>query len=120
LAIFSLSSGYSFWSQIQASSPQEKSGSADIPGMNITIHRDEVSYGPYTMEQVKAMVAKGRVGRADLACLEGGSKWEPLENLIIQESFRRQRAAYVAEMNSSPKKKKSGGKHANRWLWKPE
>lgn len=93
--------------------------------MNITIHRDEVSYGPYTMEQVKDLIARGRLGRADLACVEGQGKWQPLENLIIQESFRRQRAAYIAEAASSspnPKKKGTGkgGKHANRWLWRPE
>ena len=48
---------------------------ADILGMNITIHRDEVSYGPYTMEQVKELVARGRLGRRDLACVEGQGKW---------------------------------------------
>ena len=92
--------------------------------MNITIHRDDVSYGPYTMEQVKDLVARGRLGRRDLACVEGQGKWQPVENLIIQESFRRQREAYITEMNTDPKPKKksngTGGKHANRWLWKPE
>ena len=94
--------------------------------MNITIHRDDISYGPYTIEQVEELVARGRLVRADKACVEGGSTWEPVENLIIQESFKRQRAAYIAEMNSSPNPKKKsnssgdkGGKHANRWLWKP-
>jgi hypothetical protein len=99
--------------------------SADILDMNITIHRDDVSYGPYTMDQVKELVARGRLGRADLACVEGQSKWQPLENLIIQESFRKQRQAYIVEMNSDPKpkKKKSNGKTGkwgDRWLWKPE
>jgi hypothetical protein len=97
---------------------------ADKVGMNITIHRDDVSYGPYTMEQVKALVARGRLGRRDMACVEGKGKWQPLENLIIQDSFRNQREAYITESNSNPnsKPKKSdgkGGKHANRWLWKP-
>jgi hypothetical protein len=89
--------------------------------MNITIHRDDVSYGPYTLKQVKELISQRRFTQSDLACVEGGDKWQPLENLLIQESFRRQRANYVAQMNSSPKKgdgKK--GKHANRWLWKPE
>ncbi len=89
--------------------------------MNITIHRDEVSYGPYTLEQVTELISQHRFARGDLACVEGGSKWEPVENLIIQESFRRQRTKYIAEMNSSPKKRnEKKGKHANRWLWKPE
>jgi hypothetical protein len=96
---------------------------ADKVGMNITIHRDEVSYGPYTMEQVTDLISRGRLGRSDLACVEGQGKWQPLENLMIQESFRRQRAAYIAELSSDPKPKKKndgkGGKHANRWLWKP-
>jgi len=98
-------------------------GCADIMGMNITIHRDDVSYGPYTMEQVRDLLTRGRLGRRDLACVEGQGKWQPVENLIIQDSFRRQRQAYVTQMNSDPKPKKksngSGGKHANRWLWKP-
>ena len=92
--------------------------------MNITIHRDDVSYGPYTMEQVKELIARGRVGYGDLACVQGQEKWQPVENLIIQDSFRRQRQAYIAEMNSSPKKNggnnRKAGKHAKRWLWKPE
>lgn len=94
-------------------------------GMNITIHRDDVSYGPYSMDQVKELVARGRLGRADMACVEGQGKWQPLEHLIIQESFRRQRQAYIAEMNSDPKPKKKksngkSGKYGDRWLWKPE
>ncbi len=110
--------------------PSLKYGSikADIEGMNITIHRDDVSYGPYTMEQVKELIARGRIGYRDLACIHGQGKWQPVENLIIQDSFRRQREAYIEQMNSSPNPKKKsggkgngkGGKHANRWLWKPE
>jgi hypothetical protein len=91
--------------------------------MNITIHRDDVSYGPYTMEQVKDLMARGRLGRRDMACVEGQGKWQPLENLIIQDSFRRQRATYITEMTTDPKPKKNdgkGGKHAHRWLWKPD
>jgi hypothetical protein len=97
---------------------------ADNEGMNITIHRNNISYGPYTMEQVRELMTRGRLGHRDLACVEGAERWEPLENLIIQDSFRRQRAAYIAELNSDPKPKKKndgkGGKHAKRWLWKPE
>ncbi len=96
---------------------------ADNRGMSITIHRDEVSYGPYTIEQVKELMAKGRLGRRDMACVEGKGKWQPLENLIIQDSFRKQRETYISELNSEskPRKKSDGksGKHANRWLWKP-
>lgn len=90
--------------------------------MNITIHRDDVTYGPYTMEQVKLLVAQHRLGSRDMARVEGETRWVPLENLLIQESFRRQRAAYIAEVHASSQqpKKKAGGKHANRWLWKPE
>jgi hypothetical protein len=89
--------------------------------MNITIHRDDVSYGPYTLEQVKELVAQRRFAHGDLACVDGAGKWQPLENLLIQESFKRQRAHYIAELSSSPKKgNEKKGKHANRWLWKPE
>jgi hypothetical protein len=89
--------------------------------MNITIHRDDVSYGPYTLEQVKELITQRRFAHGDLACADGGGKWQPLENLLIQESFRRQRAKYIAEQNAAPKKDNSKkGKHANRWLWKPE
>jgi hypothetical protein len=89
--------------------------------MKITIHRDAISYGPYTLDQVRELVTQHRFARGDLACVEGEGKWRPLEELIVQESFRRQRANYIAEKNAAPKKgdgKK--GRHANRWQWRPE
>ncbi len=88
--------------------------------MSITIHRDNINYGPYTMDQVKELIAQRRVVHGDLAWVDGGQKWERLENLIVKESFRRQREAYVK--NSAPKPDRGApkkGKHANRWEWKP-
>ncbi len=89
--------------------------------MSILIHRQDKEYGPYSIEEVKGLVLKKLLAHQDWARLEGAMKWQPLEHLLIQHSFRQQREAYVASMNSAPDKKRGKkSKHANRWLWKPE
>jgi hypothetical protein len=98
----------------------ESRGSADISGMKITIQRDDVSYGPYTIEQVKELISQRRFAHLDLARVDGANHWYTLENLIIQDSFRRQRVRYIEEMNAKPQKDSGkNGKYAKRWQWKP-
>lgn len=46
--------------------------------MNLMLARDGRQYGPYSLEQVNAMVASGRAGLDDLAWLEGSPEWVPL------------------------------------------
>lgn len=49
--------------------------------MAITIHRDDGNYGPYTLEQVNAMLASGQLAADDLAWQEGTTDWVPLANI---------------------------------------
>ena len=49
--------------------------------MPITIHRDNGNFGPYTLEQVNAMLASGQLAADDLAWQEGTADWVPLADL---------------------------------------
>jgi hypothetical protein len=78
---------------------------SDKRGMSITIRRDDVDYGPYSIEQITELLAQRRITTSDLALAEGRTNWTPLENLIIQDSFRKQREAYVAKLKNPGVKK---------------
>ncbi|MEJ0000334.1 MAG: DUF4339 domain-containing protein [Verrucomicrobiota bacterium] len=69
--------------------------------MSITIYRNAQNYGPYSIDEVKGMLDQKSLSRDDLAWADDAGKWQPVENLVIQESFRRQRSAYIASRKFS-------------------
>lgn len=50
--------------------------------MNIKIFKDQVEYGPYSVEEVYSYLSEGSILRTDLAWHDGMPEWLPLENLI--------------------------------------
>jgi len=54
--------------------------------MQITINRGGEHHGPYTVEQVKQMLASGQLTATDLAFTEGMSKWKSLGELLASPS----------------------------------
>jgi hypothetical protein len=84
--------------------------------MSITIRRDDVDYGPYSIEQITELLAQRRITTSDQALAQGSTTWTPLENLIIQDSFRKQREAYVAKLKN-PGAKKNPPKRDPRRRW---
>lgn len=50
--------------------------------MNILIHRDGQSYGPYTLDQVKHYLGNGSLVENDLAWHEGCVDWLPVKDII--------------------------------------
>jgi hypothetical protein len=49
--------------------------------MKITIRRDANTFGPYTVEQVQAMVRDRVASPMDVACCEGSDEWKPLYSI---------------------------------------
>lgn len=49
--------------------------------MAITIHRADANYGPYSLDQVNAMLASGQLSAEDLAWQEGTADWVPLARI---------------------------------------
>ena len=49
--------------------------------MSITIHRDGQNYGPYTVDNIRQLLASGVLVSTDLALIEGAAEWTTL-NLI--------------------------------------
>jgi hypothetical protein len=85
--------------------------------MSITIRRDEVDYGPYSIEQITELLAKRRVTPSDMALVEGAEKWITLENLLILDCFRKQREAYVGKLKKTAGKKNSPKpRNPRRWF----
>jgi len=54
--------------------------------MQITINRGGEQHGPYTVEQVKQMLASGQLTATDLAFTEGMSEWKSLGELLASPS----------------------------------
>ena len=50
--------------------------------MQIHISRGEDQSGPFTLEEVREQLVKGKLQPDDLACQEGGSEWIPLSELM--------------------------------------
>jgi hypothetical protein len=50
--------------------------------MNIYIARDGTTYGPYDLTQAREYLAQAVFRSDDLACLEGGSDWYPLSQIL--------------------------------------
>ena len=50
--------------------------------MKIIISRGEQTFGPYTSDQAKGFLESGELLSSDLATMEGGEEWSPLESLL--------------------------------------
>jgi len=50
--------------------------------VQIHISRGEDQSGPFTLEEVREQLVKGKLQPDDLACQEGGSEWIPLSELM--------------------------------------
>lgn len=46
--------------------------------MNLLIHRDGQQYGPYTLDEARALLANGNLVPTDLALPDGATDWKPL------------------------------------------
>lgn len=47
----------------------------------ITVRRQNLNYGPYSLEQVNSMLLAGRLAEDDLAWLEGAPEWQRLRTI---------------------------------------
>jgi hypothetical protein len=61
--------------------------------MDIFIARQGQREGPFTEEQVRAMLADGRLQPSDLAWRAGRSDWTPLSNLLVNAPLAATRGA---------------------------
>ena len=53
--------------------------------MNITIHREGQEYGPYTVDEVRALISNGSFTETDFGWHEGMDSWEPLKSILGNE-----------------------------------
>ncbi len=51
------------------------------PAKHIYLARNGERFGPYTLEQINAATAAGRIAAGDLAWMEGWSGWQPLSSV---------------------------------------
>lgn len=49
--------------------------------MNLLIQRDGQQYGPYTLDEVRALLSEGKLLPGDLALPDGETDWKPLSTL---------------------------------------
>ena len=49
--------------------------------MQITINRDGENFGPYSLEEVRDLLANGTLKETDLAHTEGSENWTPVSTL---------------------------------------
>jgi len=65
--------------------------------MKIIISRGEQTFGPYTSDQAKGFLESGELLSSDLATMEGGEEWSPLESLLSSLSESEQEEALEDE-----------------------
>ena len=65
--------------------------------MKIIISRGEQTFGPYTRDQATGFLESGELLSSDLATMEGGEEWSPLESLLSSLSESEQEEALEDE-----------------------
>ncbi len=54
--------------------------------MNIHVYKDDQQLGPYSVEEVQALLREGTLAHGDLALMEGSDSFTPLGSLVGQAS----------------------------------
>ena len=70
--------------------------------MQITINRDGENFGPYSLEEVRDLLANGTLKETDLAYTEGSENWTPVSTLPGLQSSWNARSQKRPEQRGRP------------------
>jgi hypothetical protein len=77
--------------------------------MHIYLSRNDQTFGPYSIEQVREMLRSNAVFAMDLACCAGEDQWKPLYQVV--DAVPVQSPAPTVASLPNPKIEQSGGAH---------
>ena len=70
--------------------------------MQITINRDGENFGPYSLEEVRDLLANGTLKETDLAYTEGSENWTPVSTLPGLQSSGKPEAKSAQSKEGGP------------------